>query len=60
MNPTDDREYRLRQRIDELLDRVAERDAAIERCRQGRQRLYARVYLLERSRELWRQRASQR
>jgi uncharacterized coiled-coil DUF342 family protein len=59
-----DRELRLRQRIDELRDQRDQARAQAQRAteklavvRRRRDRLADRVYLLERSLALWRQRA---
>jgi hypothetical protein len=52
-----DREFRLRVRIDELLD---QRDAATKRADEARARAVRwreRAYALTRSRDLWRNRA---
>lgn len=52
-----EREFRLRRRIDELID---ERDALrtkLERARREREKHWRRARALERSRDLWRLRA---
>jgi hypothetical protein len=48
----DDRELRFRQRIDQLIDRVADRDATIAELRRRLKRRTNRIYQLTKSREL--------
>jgi hypothetical protein len=60
----DDRDLRFRRRIDQLIDRVEERDLTIEErdltiedLRRIVRRLRSRIYELIRSRDLWKFRA---
>lgn len=55
MNPSD-REWRLRQRIDQLLDERDQLRAQVA----DRRRLVVRVWELTRSRDAWRRRALKR
>lgn len=53
------RERRLRQRIDQLADQRDEYRQQLETTRHVRDKLRTRVYELERSRNLWKLRARQ-
>lgn len=57
MTATESRELRLRQRIDDLQDKIEKLERSLARTRLANHRLHGRMTWLRSSREVWRVRA---